>query len=689
VSEKWLESWLASLPEEQAFRETVDPEYLIDFAGRLSDIGMYDMGFRPSGSRAGHEAADFIADEMRALGLQDVRKEPFPVYAWGFAGASIEVAGWDPLPASQFPPTPGTPAEGLAATLVDVGRGTAQDYLSVDVRDAVAFVHLEVAHFPWLGDVAYEAELNGARAVVFYYRDGYAQHESGQALNTHNGTARPTIPLVQIAKGDGERLAQRLADEGPLEVTLRSRVEGDPDGTGYNVIGTIPGRLPDHYIITGAHYDAWFSGFRDNAVGVAATLAIARGLLQQGYRPEHTLLFVATDAEEFGAADTIFDWLIGCYHLMEGHPEWHGKVSVAFNIDGLAAAAYEQVGFAAVPELLPFARQVLGGMQATSFPNPEVWTGEQLTAWTDALTYAYFGAPPLQCRYRPKEAREKIHRESYHTQFDDASLVDAQRTAETVGLYGTLLLRLDRQPVLPYEFAERARSLRAITVDALSAEAEQEVSRLKEALDGLERRAQRFAALLSELDGLEPGPAWAEINDRLRQTAAHLVENLNYLDGAGPEHALPLHVFYERDLRALDMALEHLTAGEASQAMSTLTDRETGVRGAAYAMTLSYPAYHRFALRNRNPGRDNLFWGRDRTPATVDLWMELHTLQDKLARGVDDYAAEVHTLGEKRRQVAASYREAVATLAGVVEEAADLLPLEELIEIKDTKRSRG
>ncbi|MEJ2558894.1 MAG: M28 family peptidase, partial [Anaerolineae bacterium] len=84
-------------------------------------------------------------------------------------------------------------------------------------------------------------------------------------------------------------------------------------------------------MLVGAHYDTWFHGYWDNAVGVASILAMARTLLDHGYQPEHTLLFVATDAEEFGAPDTHFDWLIGCHSMLGAHPEWHGRISAAFN----------------------------------------------------------------------------------------------------------------------------------------------------------------------------------------------------------------------------------------------------------------------------------------------------------------------------------------------------------------------
>lgn len=73
-----------------------------------------------------------------------------------------------------------------------------------------------------------------------------------------------------------------------------------------NVIGFIPGRIyPDRFIAITAHFDHLgkrggkvFNGADDNASGVAGMLALA-DTLRSG-APRHSILLVATDAEEKG-----------------------------------------------------------------------------------------------------------------------------------------------------------------------------------------------------------------------------------------------------------------------------------------------------------------------------------------------------------------------------------------------------
>lgn len=84
---------------------------------------------------------------------------------------------------------------------------------------------------------------------------------------------------------------------------------------GINIIGKISGAdYPEQYIVFTAHYDHLgrqgrriFNGADDNASGVAVMLAIAAHF--KAAPPHHSLLFVATDAEESGlhGAHALFD----------------------------------------------------------------------------------------------------------------------------------------------------------------------------------------------------------------------------------------------------------------------------------------------------------------------------------------------------------------------------------------------
>lgn len=78
-----------------------------------------------------------------------------------------------------------------------------------------------------------------------------------------------------------------------------------------NVLGVIPGRRADEYVIIGAHYDhlgyntrlesdSVYNGADDNASGVSAVLQLARAFAASGVRPERTVVFAFWDGEECG-----------------------------------------------------------------------------------------------------------------------------------------------------------------------------------------------------------------------------------------------------------------------------------------------------------------------------------------------------------------------------------------------------
>ncbi|WP_373736335.1 M28 family metallopeptidase [Bacteroides heparinolyticus] len=78
-----------------------------------------------------------------------------------------------------------------------------------------------------------------------------------------------------------------------------------------NVLGVIPGRRSDEYVVVGAHFDhlgmdctladdAIYNGADDNASGVSAVLQIARAFRASGHRPLRTVVFAFWDGEEKG-----------------------------------------------------------------------------------------------------------------------------------------------------------------------------------------------------------------------------------------------------------------------------------------------------------------------------------------------------------------------------------------------------
>ena len=128
----------------------------------------------------------------------------------------------------------------------------------------------------------------------------------------------------------------------------------------YDVIGMVRGsQLPDEWVITGNHRDAWVYGAVDPNSGTAAQLEAVHGvgqLLKTGWQPKRTIVFASWDAEEEG--------LMGSTEFAEQHAKELSRAVAYFNMD--VAVSGPDFGASSVPSLKQYLRDV-----AKSVPSPK------------------------------------------------------------------------------------------------------------------------------------------------------------------------------------------------------------------------------------------------------------------------------------------------------------------------------
>jgi glutaminyl-peptide cyclotransferase len=120
-------------------------------------------------------------------------------------------------------------------------------------------------------------------------------------VNRFDGPAAFKLLKLQLSYGPrpaGSKQSKKLAN------TLRAllpngRFQAVPGGL-RNVVGTVPGKQPNKFVVVGAHYDSkdipGFLGANDGAGGTAATVQLARQLKPRTIGP--TVKFVLFDGEE-------------------------------------------------------------------------------------------------------------------------------------------------------------------------------------------------------------------------------------------------------------------------------------------------------------------------------------------------------------------------------------------------------
>lgn len=666
-------------PEEIAFAKAVGTG---EYAYSVNEVYAYEYGefemelgeaWRGAGSEPAHEYAQYLADEMRRIGLQDVRKEAFPVHAYRYGGASVQIVEpelGEVWLAAGHGGLPGTPPEGITAEIVYVGLGTRFDYPPEGVEGKLVLIEVSEEEMYWLQYPLYEAELHGAIGAVVTWVE---YQEVEDSVVTHDSECRPTIPAVDISHKNAAYLKDLISrSEEPVKVRIWCDAQIDYDGTGYNVYGFIPGSThPDEYIVIGDHYDKWWYGASDDGSGVARLLGLAKAMVDSGYKPDRTIVFVATDAEEYGWTDTEFDWGLGAWWAVSvQHPEWAGKVRAYFNLEGGGDKGATSVYAWGTPETQMFRKSLLKLFDAwfmnnepwSSYYYPAVeWTEKFFTTWADGFSWGAAGVSVMDIgSWRSMEYSGY----SYHTQTDTMEWISAESLAMSIISNGIAVIELDRAPVVPYSFQKRADDIaKNLNYDQLR-------------LSGVDTRQldsalREFYAVGSDLWSMIRSKQLPlnpdEVNMLLMEAQRQLQSQMQWVGGY-IEPMYP-HEHYEDDAWFLREGIQSLEDGNIDRALMWLS----WVYGMYTGRWVSWENYKYMQLDRWNIDDFKQFWGRGRTAHIVDIWHEYDSLLQKKASGQNDFDAEIASLREKYAQVVDNLQDAVDRMTETILQATQTL----------------
>ena len=260
-------------------------------------------------------------------------------------------------------------------------------------------------------------------------------------------------PMILIAKEAAATLREALPDRA----TMTLRATRTPGGPGYNAVGYLRGEEDGAPIVIGAHHDGWFRAAFDNATGVAALLAIARGFAATGHRPRHTLCFTSRTAEEYGLEDSPFDWCIGAWRqVQETHPEWGGNVPFHLCLE---ASGHPELRLAleAPAELREWARASCHTGRREGW-LPTSWRVAKPGTGTELWPYLVSGVPGITVLTWEKS----FMRSDYHTPRDTPALLDWDHLEGQTRFYAYLLLQADADPDGILDHGARAEELAKI-----------------------------------------------------------------------------------------------------------------------------------------------------------------------------------------------------------------------------------
>lgn len=633
------------------------------------------LGYRTAGSRAEFETGEMLKQEMESIGLSDVSKDAVTVDGWEFKKAVLRFEGQDgrerEVQLGAYQTTLVT--DGFEeCSLMYLGKGTDRDYEGKNAAGKLVLVDINQRDEWWINYPVYEAHLKGARALIAVQSGGYGEIGE-EALNAQDIAGPEDAPAFSISERDARELKKLLQEKGELSVFLDADTRVRRNCTTYNITGRIPGRHPERMVLLSAHYDSYFSGFQDDNTAVAMMLGIARALVASGFQPNNTIVFCAMAAEEWGVADSNFDWSAGAYEqVFTAHPEWVGRVIADLNFELPALAHGTRARIRSCYEYVDYLNEWLEDLPNLTQAYPEeTKVTAPIETWSDDFSMAIAGIPSMVNDFTGGSFMET----HYHSQFDNDEFYDEQVYRLHHELFALLIEALDRTAVVPLCF-ERVMKRAARSLDEELGElwVSPEVAvRLEEMKQLFEQAAEfswreyeevreinnRYSSLLSQ--GREAQAE--ELFQRERKREAELLRRFKLeqdefvrIDWYG--NVYYLHELCMEKIRLLGGAVKNLREGKISAALRKLYQVDNN----AYAFMFSEEVYRHFTEYVLDQPKDRLKWGYQRLASHENLYPLVTGLLQRESGGERDCRKEADALDEALSRQLRALLDALDTL---------------------------
>ncbi|WP_048645549.1 M28 family metallopeptidase [Nitratireductor soli] len=256
-----------------------------------------DTGGRQTGTESELTATELLARlGEEATGVAPWR-EAFPYDGWAGCGASLTLGNGERLPANPLLRSVPTPAGGLEAEVIDLGRGTPEEFAAHrgEIAGRIALVRHELMFAA--GTVHRRMKYNAAveaGAVGFLIAGPLAGNLVAGSSGRGNEAGIP-------AAGVSPETAAILARTSAGYARIRLEVDGfDQPGSATNLIFDLKGQTQQQVVLS-AHIDGHALGESalDNASGLAVALAVARELRPKMENRKRSLRLALFNAEEW------------------------------------------------------------------------------------------------------------------------------------------------------------------------------------------------------------------------------------------------------------------------------------------------------------------------------------------------------------------------------------------------------
>ena len=233
---------------------------------------------RLSGTPEEKRAFDYLAGELEAWGY-DVKWYDLDALTGYPDKASLRIVSPEAieLPCNGYALSPVTGDEGVTATLIYAGSGTAEELANLDVAGKI--IMTEGLATPGKGLDAANAGVIGQIHITGEYIYEMCISPVWGTPTPETAHLLPTVPAIAVTNEHGDVLKAAL-DRGPVEVNLVAQPYRGWSKL-YTLTADLPGTDEDTYVLFSGHLDSWHYGVMDNGTANATQMEIARILATQ------------------------------------------------------------------------------------------------------------------------------------------------------------------------------------------------------------------------------------------------------------------------------------------------------------------------------------------------------------------------------------------------------------------------
>jgi hypothetical protein len=276
-----------------ALRDAVDPNAILDDLRRLDEIARTNEGNRAAGSASEAEAAQFVADELRAAGfIVELQEVTLPWFNQD-APSVLEVQGLaEPLEdLRDFKAMLLSPSGDVRGPIHSLGfdpNALPGDRSGLgcsegDFADLPSGAIVLVRPGPcFRRDTVVNAQAAGAVAIVTVYPEFQRDTVLRPTLIDPAGLE---IPALAASNDTGLALLEAAERGADGHIVVETTIE---DRTSVNVVAETAGGADDHVLIIGGHIDSAIdgAGINDDGSGTMTILEIGRQLAAAATGPQ-------------------------------------------------------------------------------------------------------------------------------------------------------------------------------------------------------------------------------------------------------------------------------------------------------------------------------------------------------------------------------------------------------------------